>query len=323
MRWPPTNAGASSALHDGGRMTTGHPRTWRDARAEVAGRLAAAGIPTAEIEASFLVEHVSGYGVAEWPAIADGQPPDRAYARLMPLVERRAGGEPLQYVLGEWSFRGLDLMVDRRVLIPRPETEQVVEVALEEAERRGLRRVRGRHVSLAGEGPLAIADLGTGSGAIALALEAELPDVVVWATDASLDALDVARANVSGCAATRVRVAHGSWFDALPVELRGNLELIVSNPPYVAEHELASLPEEVAGYEPRAALIAGPTGCEAIEHLLVNAREWMVPDGVLVCELAPHQADAMTERAREHGYVSVAVRPDLAGRSRVLVARAG
>ena len=304
-------------------MTAGLPRSWREARAEIVSRLARAGVPTAEIEASFLVEHVTGYGVAEWHVIADAPPADRAYARLMPLVERRAAGEPLQYVLGSWSFRGLDLMVDRRVLIPRPETEQVVEVALEEAERRGLRRVRGRHVSLAGEGPLAVADLGTGSGAIALALEAELPDVVVWATDASPDALDVARANVAGCAATRVRIAGGSWFDALPVELRGRLELIVSNPPYVAEHELASLPAEVAGYEPRAALIAGPTGCEVLEHLVANARDWMVPDGVLVCELAPHQAEVMTRRAREHGYVEVAIRPDLTGRSRVLVARAG
>jgi release factor glutamine methyltransferase len=304
-------------------MTAGPPRTWREAHTEIVSRLAGAGIPTAEIEASFLVEHVSGYGVAEWHLIADRQPPDRAYARLVPLVERRAAGEPLQYVLGSWSFRGLDLMVDPRVLIPRPETEQVVEVALEEAERRGLRRVRGRQVSFAGEAPSTVADLGTGSGAIALALEAELPDVVVWATDASPDALEVARANVAGCAATRVRIARGSWFDALPVDLRGRLELIVSNPPYVAEHELATLPAEVAGYEPRDALVAGPTGCEVLEHLVANAQDWMVPDGVLVCELAPHQADVMTERAREHGYADVAVRSDLAGRPRVLVARAG
>jgi release factor glutamine methyltransferase len=304
-------------------MSTGLPPTWRAARAEIVGRLAGAGIATAEIEASFLVEHVSGYGVADWPTIAEEQPPARAYARVMPLVDRRAAGEPLQYVLGSWSFRGLDLMVDRRVLIPRPETERVVEVALEEAERRGLRRVR-RRVSLATTEPsIAIADLGTGSGAIALALEAELPDVVVWATDSNRGALDVARANVAGCAATRVRIAGGSWFDALPETLRGRLELIVSNPPYVAEHELATLPDEVAGFEPHEALIAGPTGREALEYLLTHARDWMVHDGVLVCELAPHQADAIADRARAHGYVEVTVRADLAGRPRVLVARAG
>jgi release factor glutamine methyltransferase len=300
------------------------PRTWRAARREISDRLSLAGIVTAESEARFLVEHVSGSVAADWSTIADVQPSDRAWARLGPLVERRAGGEPLQYVLGSWSFRGLDLMVDRRVLIPRPETEQVVEVALEEAARRGLRRIRRPHLMLVdAELSAVIADLGTGSGAIALALHAELPDVMVWATDASPGALDVARANVAGCAATRVRIAHGSWFDALPETLRGKLELVVSNPPYVAEHEVGALPDEVSGFEPRAALVAGPTGCEALEHLLAHAREWLVPDGVLVCELAPHQADAMTERAQGQGYADVAVRMDLAGRPRVLVARAG
>lgn len=297
--------------------------TWRAARREVVERLSVAGIVTAEAEARFLVEHVSGCAAADWPTIADAQPSARALERLWPLVDRRIRGEPLQYVLGSWSFRGLDLMVDRRVLIPRPETEQVVEVALEEAVRRGLRRVR-RHLTLVDvEASVAVADLGTGSGAIALALDAELPDVTVWATDANPDALDVARANVAGCAATRVRIAHGSWFEALPETLRGHLELVVSNPPYVAEHEVSSLPEEVLGFEPRDALVAGPTGYEALEHLLARARDWLVPDGVLVCELAPHQADAMRERAQRHGYVDVAVRMDLAGRQRVLVARAG
>lgn len=305
-------------------MTLESAPSWRAARAEIAARLSEAGIVPADAEARFLVEHVSGYTATEWPEIADERPPARAAARLAPLVDRRAGGEPLQYVLGSWSFRGLDLMVDRRVLIPRPETEQVVEVALDEAARRGWRRVRRRHLNLVDAEPTAVvADLGTGSGAIALALDAELPDVLVWATDASAAALDVARANVAGCAATRVRIAHGSWFDALPKTLRGSFELIVSNPPYIAEHEVGALPEEVVGFEPRDALVSGPTGSEALEHLLAHARDWMVADGVLVCELAPHQAEAMIERARGFGYVDAEVRADLAGRPRVLVARAG
>jgi release factor glutamine methyltransferase len=296
--------------------------TWSTTRAEVIRQLAAAGIVTAEAEGRFLIEEVSGYPATEWLTIADQPPPERPLARLWPLVERRIGGEPLQYVLGSWSFRGLDLMVDPRVLIPRPETEQVVEVALEEAERRGLRRERKRRLALVDrEPPSAVADLGTGSGAIALALDAELPDVSVWATDVSADALDVARANIAGCAAARVRLAIGSWFDALPDELRGALELIVSNPPYVAEGEVDDLPEEVAGYEPRGALVAGPTGCEAIEHLLAHAREWLVPGASFVCELAPHQRQAMIERAKALGYSEAFVRSDLAGRARVLVAR--
>lgn len=298
--------------------------TWSSARADVARQLAAAGIGSAEAEARFLVEEVSGYSPAEWPTIADRPPPVRPLARLGALVDRRIAGEPLQYVLGSWSFRGLDLMVDRRVLIPRPETEQVAEIALEEAQRRGLRRVRRRRLALVDAGPTAaVADLGTGSGAIALALDAELPDVLVWATDTSADALDVARANIAGCAAARVRTCMGSWFEALPGDLRGGLEVIVSNPPYVADAEVADLPAEVAGYEPRGALVSGPTGREALEYLLANARDWLVPEGSLVCELAPHQADVLSEQARALGYAEVFVRPDLAGRARVLVARAG
>ena len=303
---------------------TSSTATWSATRAEVVRRFSAAGIVTAEAEARFLIEEVSGYSASEWPTIADLPPPVRGLARLWPLVDRRIVGEPLQYVLGSWSFRGLDLMVDPRVLIPRPETEQVVEVALEEAERRGLRRSRRRHLTLVDAEPTAIvADIGTGSGAIALALDAELPDVMVWATDVSPEALDVARANIAGCAAMRVRTAVGSWFGALPDDLRGRLELIVSNPPYIAEHEVPDLPPEVAGYEPRHALVSGPTGLEAVEYLLSHAREWLLPDGVLVVELAPHQADVMVEHARAFEWAEAFVRTDLAGRQRVLVARAG
>jgi release factor glutamine methyltransferase len=298
--------------------------TWLATRGEVARELAAAGIVTAEAESRFIVEEVSGYAAADWPGIADATPSERARGRLRAMIDRRIAGEPLQYVLGSWSFRGIDLMVDKRVLIPRPETEQTVEIALEEAERRGLRRARRRHLSLVDAEPTAVvADLGTGSGAIALALDAELPDVAVWATDVSADALDVARANLAGCAATRVRLAEGSWFDALPDVLRGQLEVIVSNPPYVAEHEVETLPAEVSGYEPRDALVSGPTGDEALEFLLAHAREWLVDAGVLVCELAPRQADPMIAKALEIGYADAFVRADLAGRPRVLVARAG
>ena len=304
------------------------PVTWRELRATALRDLTGAGIGAAETEVRFILEHVSGYGAGEWLAIADVAAPARARHELPEMVRRRIGGEPLQYVLGEWSFRGLDLFVDRRVLIPRPETEYVVEVALEEAARAGLQRSR-RRVALVDPSPhlpsphLAVADIGTGSGAIALAIAAELPRVEVWATDVSVDALAVARANVSGCAATRVRIADpGEWFDPLPVQLRGALQLIVSNPPYVAEHEFAELPEEVAAHEPRRALVAGPSGTEAIETLLRLAPDWLAPGASFVCEIAPHQAAAMREHAQALGYHEVMVRDDLTGRPRVLVARA-
>src|SRR5690242_18183689 len=217
--------------------------TWRALREEAARELSRAGIGPAETEARFLVERASGYDASEWLEIAEAPAPTRGTRELREMVRRRVAGEPLQYVLGGWGFRGLDLLVDPRVLIPRPETEFVVEVALEEATRAGLRRAR-RRLALVESGPTVVAaDVGTGSGAIACALAAELPDAEVWASDVSEDALTVARANVAGCAATRVRVADpGPWFDPLPVQLRGRLSLVVSNPPYVAEHELANLP---------------------------------------------------------------------------------
>jgi release factor glutamine methyltransferase len=243
-------------------------------------------------------------GLAE-PAGSRGLP----YFRQ--LVARRAAGEPLQYVLGRWGFRQLDLFVDRRVLIPRPETEQVVEVALGE-----LRHLPGED--------LVIVDLGTGSGAIALSLAAEGEKGAVWATDHSADALVVARANLAGMAgraATRVRLAEGSWWEALPGELQGRVSLAVSNPPYVSSGEMATLPEVVADWEPRDALEAGPTGLEAIELIVTGSPGWLARPGALVVEIAPHQAAAVTALARSAGFSSVRVEADLAGRQRAVVAR--
>jgi release factor glutamine methyltransferase len=252
------------------------------------------------------VEEVSGVDRSRWgeTATAAGR------ARLAVLVERRLAGEPLQYVLGRWSFRGLDLLVDRRVLIPRPETEVVAEVALAEARRAAA--------------PFVAADLGTGSGAIALALAAELPDAEVWATDRSAEALAVARANrgaVDPSAASRVHFAEGMWYEALPGGVRGRLWVIVSNPPYVTEAEFAGLPGEVRDHEPTAALVAGPTGRESLEELVAGGLDWLAPGGALVLELAPDQAAPMREVAGMAGYEGVAVHRDLAGRDRVLVAR--
>jgi release factor glutamine methyltransferase len=210
------------------------------------------------------------------------------------------------------------------VLIPRPETEVVAQAAIEEAVRLGHRR--GKHDGwLAADTSYAVADLGTGSGAIALALARELPDAEVWATDASVDALAVARANVAGAgsAGTRLRLREGSWFDALPPALRGTLRVIVSNPPYVAEAEVPDLPRDVADWEPRAALVSGSTGYEALEVLIAGAPAWLDPTGgALVLELAPHQAERAQELAIAAGFVDVRVDRDLVGRARALVAPA-
>ena len=271
---------------------------WRELHAEVAALLP-------DHEARWLVDQASGLDWSRWAEPA----PEAPRARLEALVERRTGGEPLQYVLGRWSFRGLDLAVDRRVLIPRPETEVVAGVALAEARRQG--------------GPCVVADLGTGSGAIGLALAAELPAAEVWATDVSPAALVVARANLSavGPGASRVHLAEGMWYEALPARLRGRLRVIVSNPPYVTEAEFAGLPPEVRDHEPPGGLVAGPTGRECLEHLVAGGLDWLEPAGALVLELAPDQAAPLRVTAAAAGYADVAVHRDLTDRDRVLVAR--
>jgi release factor glutamine methyltransferase len=283
--------------------------TWRALLAEGRARLGA------DHEAARIVEAVSGMDAGALATELDERAPARAAASFEAMISRRLAGEPLQYVLGAWGFRRLDLMVDERVLIPRPETETVVEVALEEL---------GRLAGIRPERAPVVADLGTGSGAIALSLAVERPGAVVWASELSADALAVARANLAGLggrAAARVRLVAGRWFDALPDHLRGRLDLVVSNPPYVAEDEVADLPPEVAGFEPGLALVAGPTGLEAIAEIVDAAPGWLVEGGGLVVEIAPHQAEAAVGAARAAGFEEAEVRPDLAGRDRVLRAR--
>jgi release factor glutamine methyltransferase len=298
------------------------PATWGSLLDDVAAALAPLVGDRAAVEARWIVCEASGFDPAELVLAAEEPAPNRGVHAVDAMVARRRDGEPLQYVLGSWEFRGIDLMVDRRVLIPRPETEVVAEVAIDELARGGARTGRGDPWSGAVT-EYAIADLGTGSGALALALVTALPDAAVWATDASEDALVVARANLSsiGFAATRVRVVQGDWFDALPLELYGGLRMVVSNPPYVSEPEFDELPTEVAAYEPTRALVSGPTGLECLEVIVRDAPQWLTPDGVLVCEHAPHQANAVRELARAAGFTHAETRADLTGRDRVLVAR--
>jgi release factor glutamine methyltransferase len=274
-------------------------------------------------EARFIVDEVldSGAGGAR-PSVV----PADAVERARTMAARRMAGEPLQYVFGHWPFRHLDLRVDARVLIPRPETEQVVEVALREG--RLLLKQRP-------DAGLVAVDAGTGSGAIALALATELGAgaAEVWATDISAGALEVAAANVGACGAVAgagaggpdIALAQGSWLTPLPERLRGHVDLVVSNPPYVSADEWAVLDPDVLA-EPRGALVAGPgrdgeAGLADVEAVLQQAGVWLGRPGAAVIELAPHQAAAAQERARQLGYDEVRVEPDLAGRPRALVAR--
>jgi release factor glutamine methyltransferase len=287
--------------------------SWGELEADTVHRLTSVAGDGARLEARRLVEEASGFEGAEW-VLGRGRPATvRRVARLDEMVARRLTGEPLQYVLGSWGFRSLDLMVDRRVLIPRPETEALVTVALAELDR------LARPASGRGR-PLTAVDLGTGSGAIALSIAFERPAVHVWATDLSPDALDVAGANLAGLGrrGRHVRLAQGSWFAALPADLRGAIDLIVANPPYVGTEEV--LGPEVADWEPVSALRSGPTGRDALEHLVAGAPTWLARPAVLVLELAPPQAAVLMARAEAAGFIDGRIETDLAGRDRVLVA---
>jgi len=262
------------------------------------------------VHARWLCEEASGAFGEEFDDLLAHSVTERSIAHLDAMLERLRGGEPLQYVLGHWSFRHLDLLVDRRVLIPRPETELVAEVAIELA--RALPR------------PLRCVDLGTGSGAIGLSLLRELPrgSAEVWLTDMSLDALDVARANGTGLgiAGAGARYAHGSWFDALPESLRGGVGLIVSNPPYIAEGD-PGVDRSVHDWEPGGALYSGADGLDAVRVLAAGAPQWLQPGGWLVLEMGTGQGDAVAALLLDAGLVDVSVRADLAGHDRIAVGR--
>ena len=261
-------------------------------------------------QARWMCEVASGLDGDEFLAALDEPATQRCVSHLDSMLTRLANGEPLQYVLGRWGFRHLDLMIDQRVLIPRPETETVVEIAL------GLARSM--------EFPIICADLGTGSGAIGLSLAAELPfdGVTVWMTDRSSDALDVARANAAGIgrAGANVRMAEGTWFDALPPELRGRLAMVVSNPPYVSadDRELESI---VRDWEPSAALFAGADGLDEIRHLVSGAPLWLRPGGWLVVEIGASHGELTSELLGHAGFEEISINPDLSDRDRIAVAR--
>jgi release factor glutamine methyltransferase len=260
-------------------------------------------------QARWLCETAAGLDADEFLAELDRPATERMVAHLDAMLARVREGEPLQYALGRWAFRRLDLLVDRRVLIPRPETELVVETALS---------------LVAGTSPLACADLGTGSGAIGLALATELPldGVTVWLTDVSADALDVARANTAGIgrAGANVRIAQGSWFEALPPDWCGRLDLAVSNPPYIADGDPAVEPI-VREWEPHGALFGGADGLDHVRLIAAQAPRWLAPGGWLVIEIGAGQGAAVRRILADAQLGDVQVVADLAGHDRVAIGR--
>jgi release factor glutamine methyltransferase len=258
--------------------------------------------------ARWMCEVASSTEPDEFLQSLDEAPTVRMVSHLDAMIARYRTGEPLQYVLGRWAFRRLDLAVDQRVLIPRPETEIVAEAALAIA--RGV------------DGERTIVDLGTGSGAIGLALADELPlnGTNVWLTDASTDALDVARANLAGIgrSAQNVQIAQGSWFEALPAHVVA--DVIVSNPPYVADAS-PDLEQIVGEWEPGSALFSGPDGLDDIRIIIEGAFNRLRPGGWLVLEIGYDQGAAVQQLLGAKGYAQVEIRKDLSGLDRIALAQ--
>jgi len=271
--------------------------TLRDALAGSTDYLARRGIERARFESELILAQALGLGRIqlymdlERPLNSDERERSRA------LVERRGAREPLAYVLGEWGFRRLTLKTDARALVPRPETEILVERALVLIE--GLEAPR-------------VVDIGTGSGAIALAIADERPGARVVALDSSVDALALARENAEACG-LKIELRQGDIRD--PIE--GEFDLVVSNPPYVLPEEIETLEPEVRDWEPRQALV----GVGVPEALAERSRELLVTGGRLAVELGEGQQKTYAALLGDLGYKEVTITPDLTGRERVVEAR--
>ena len=231
-------------------------------------------------------------------------------ARLRGMVKRRVAGEPLQYITGEVEFCGLRLLVDKRVLIPRPETELLVEVVA--------KRLKAESGERKAE--VKIVDVGTGSGCIAIALAKKLPEAEITAVDVSPEALEVARANGKLQQIEKnVRFLESDLLEQVPSSFV--VEAIVSNPPYIAEGELAKLPKEVRDFEPVRALAAGEDGLKVIRRLVMDARRILSPSGFVALEVGAGQRAAVEEIFGQQGLAVVEVVKDLQGHERVIVAQ--
>jgi release factor glutamine methyltransferase len=253
-------------------------------------------------------------------------PLDAATAeKYFALIARRAAGEPTQYLTGKQEFWGLEFEVTPDVLIPRPETEHVVEVALERLGERGLKI----NMKTGAPSPLLhIADVGTGSGCLAVAFAHELPHAEIIATDISLPALEIARRNgARHKVSDRIRFVQTNLLEGIsvlppnPRRLRPGFDLIVSNPPYIAHRDARSLPTEVRDHEPRSALFGGPTGVEIYDRLIEQAGAQLGPGAILVLELGYDSADRVRKMFdTEPRWANIGITNDLAGIPRVIAA---
>ncbi|MDP2137021.1 MAG: peptide chain release factor N(5)-glutamine methyltransferase [Candidatus Didemnitutus sp.] len=265
--------------------------------------LAKHGVESSRLNAELLVGHSLGLQRMQLYLQFERPLTEPELVKLRPLVKRRSEREPLQYIVGSTDFAGIKLKVDRRALIPRPESELLLEFAKEKF----------------AQTPARILDLGTGSGALALALAHLFPIATITAVDFNPAALELAAENAALLSCTdRVRFLRSSWFDDLPPE--SAFELIVANPPYLSEAEMKETEPEVKDFEPGDALSSGPTGLEAVEAIIRTAKGYLAPLGLLMMETGIDQHRHLVELARTRGYSQVESRQDLTGRDRFILA---
>ncbi|MEI6179253.1 MAG: peptide chain release factor N(5)-glutamine methyltransferase [Chloroflexales bacterium] len=261
---------------------------------------------TPRLDAELLLAHVLGWPRARLLAERDDQPTAAQTAACAALIARRVALEPVAYLVGHKAFYGLDLEVTPATLVPRPETELLVELALDEARR--------YEAAVSGQRSAAIiADIGTGSGAIAIALASHLPTATIYATDVSAAALEVARRNVVRHGLSeRVRLYHGDLLAPLP----GPVDLLVSNPPYTI---LAEVEPNVYAHEPHLALDGGPDGAAVYRRLVANLADYVRPGGAVLLEIGAWQGALVASLLRAlFPTATVSVHQDLAGRDRVV-----
>jgi release factor glutamine methyltransferase len=268
---------------------------------DAAARLAVAGSDSARLDAEMLMAEALRIERSRLYLDSNGTIDGATLARFRALVARRAAGEPMSYIIGRREFWSLDFIVTPAVLTPRPETELLVETALKR---------------LAAKSSPRILDLGTGSGAIAVALAKEIPGAAIVATDISLDALEIARANARRHGVEdRISFRAGDLFDSVP---QTTFDMIVSNPPYIRETDIAELPRDVRDFEPVIALDGGADGMDFYRRIACDAPGYLNPGGFVAVEIGADMGEEVARLFADAGFADVRVEKDLAGLERVV-----
>ena len=271
--------------------------------ADLAERFRAAGVPTPAVDAELLVAHVAGWPRSRVRTHGGSELPAAAAAELEALAQRRCRREPLQLIVGSVGFRYLDIAVAPGVFIPRPETEILAGLAADHTPGGGV-----------------VVEPCTGTGAVACAVATEASPATVIATDLSLAACALAQRNAAGGGADVV-VLHGDLLDPVPAALRGRVDVLVANPPYLAAAEMEGLEPEVTEHDPYEALVGGPTGSEVALRLVGEAPAWLAPGGWLLLEVDPARAEVTAAAMRVAGLVDVQIERDLTGAARFPLGR--